>query len=442
MDFWWGKADGKKKGLYLKSWDAICSPIISGGLGFQDLHNINQAQIARIGWRILRYHDSLLSKILKAKYFQNSSPFQVSIKSNSSWVWKGILKNIHSFKKHCIWEVGNGLSIHIWNDNWILNSIPTVNTSAALLSEDYKMVSDLIDSSHNIWNRQTLASLFVTQTQDDILNIRLPMHGNDNIKWALNRTEEFYVKSLSQENYRSTHVDSVIDETWCKIWNLNVIPKIKVFIWKCYSDILPLNSRLSRIIIIPSKDCALCLNQEETFRHLFIDCPFAKAVWFCTALSFIPTVDNHLTTKDWISSWFSNNLSVSNYHFPYVVATILRFIWKARCTTIFENKPQNPAIIGREAMIFIHSQQKILEKALSSSGTTTAPIQGWVPPMMNNFKINVDASFVSTDHCIDIGFLLRHNTGSFRGAKCLQHRSYSSEEAEGLALFEALKWSR
>ncbi|OUZ99240.1 hypothetical protein BVC80_813g9 [Macleaya cordata] len=93
-------------------------------------------------------------------------------------------------------------------------------------------------------------------------------------------------------------------------------------------------------------------------------------------------------------------------------------------------------------MIFIHSQQKILEKASSSSRTTTAPIQGWVPPMMNYFKINVGASFVSTDHCIGIGFLLRNNTGSFRGAKCLQHRSYSSEEAEGLALFEALKWSQ
>ncbi|OVA08131.1 hypothetical protein BVC80_1725g7 [Macleaya cordata] len=58
------------------------------------------------------------------------------------------------------------------------------------------------------------------------------------------------------------------------------------------------------------------------------------------------------------------------------------------------------------------------------------------------YTINVDASFVSTDQCIGIGFLLRDNTGYFRGAKCMQHRSYCSEEAEGIALFEAIKWAK
>ncbi|OVA10686.1 hypothetical protein BVC80_53g18 [Macleaya cordata] len=61
--------------------------------------------------------------------------------------------------------------------------------------------------------------------------------------------------------------------------------------------------------------------------------------------------------------------------------------------------------------------------------------------MMNFLKINIDASFITTDQNAGIGFILRDNTGYFRGAKCMHCRPHSSEEVEGIALLEAINWA-
>lgn len=67
--FWWGHGHDPKKGVKWEMWESLCKHKNEGGMSFHNLHIFNIAILDKLGWRILQRPDSLLSRILKAKYF-------------------------------------------------------------------------------------------------------------------------------------------------------------------------------------------------------------------------------------------------------------------------------------------------------------------------------------------------------------------------------------
>ncbi|KAF5480768.1 hypothetical protein F2P56_001484 [Juglans regia] len=90
-----------------------------GGLGFRDFENFNIALLAKQGWRILLYPNSLSSRVLKLKYFSKSDFLEAKMGSNPSYIWRSILSARELLQQGLQWRIGNWKSVRIWSDPWL-----------------------------------------------------------------------------------------------------------------------------------------------------------------------------------------------------------------------------------------------------------------------------------------------------------------------------------
>ena len=81
-------------------------------MNFKRLTLFNKAMVAKQGWRLISNPSSLMSRVLKAKYFRLSNPLDVSVGSNVSFVWRSICWGLELIKAGTRWKVGNGSKIN------------------------------------------------------------------------------------------------------------------------------------------------------------------------------------------------------------------------------------------------------------------------------------------------------------------------------------------
>jgi hypothetical protein len=128
-------------------------------MGFQDLHSFNLAMLAKQVRRLIDTPNSLCAQVLCAKYYPSRDILQAGPKAGSSFTWQSIFARIQTFKRGCIWLVGNGDSIVIWKDPWIPASpdgkIVTPRGNCILTR-----VCELIDPITGRWDEEMLQSNF------------------------------------------------------------------------------------------------------------------------------------------------------------------------------------------------------------------------------------------------------------------------------------------
>ena len=87
--FWWGSNTDVRK-LHWHSWEKLSSPKAKGGLGFRDLKCFNHALLAKQMWRLYDGGDTLLHKVLKARYFKNSGVLEAIRGHDPSYAWRSM----------------------------------------------------------------------------------------------------------------------------------------------------------------------------------------------------------------------------------------------------------------------------------------------------------------------------------------------------------------
>lgn len=87
--YWWGEGGGSS--MHWLPWSRICQSKEGGGMGFHDLECFNLAMLAKKAWRLLTTPSSLLSLVLKARYFPRATFFQADVGDRPSLTWRSIL---------------------------------------------------------------------------------------------------------------------------------------------------------------------------------------------------------------------------------------------------------------------------------------------------------------------------------------------------------------
>lgn len=110
--FWWGGEEEGRK-VHWASWKKLCVPKGRGGLGFRDLQLFNKALLAKQGWKLVEYPNSLLCRVLKGKYFRDCSFMETKHKGNESFVWRSLMWRRSLLKEGLRWRIGDGNLVNV-----------------------------------------------------------------------------------------------------------------------------------------------------------------------------------------------------------------------------------------------------------------------------------------------------------------------------------------
>ncbi|WJX25326.1 hypothetical protein P8452_14380 [Trifolium repens] len=88
--FWWGHSGAQNKGIHWLYWDKLSVHKNEGGMGFKNLTAFNLAMLSKQGWKFMTNHNSLVSRLFKARYFPHGSFLNSTLGHNPSFEWRSI----------------------------------------------------------------------------------------------------------------------------------------------------------------------------------------------------------------------------------------------------------------------------------------------------------------------------------------------------------------
>ncbi|XP_062081092.1 uncharacterized protein LOC133785893 [Humulus lupulus] len=94
LKFLWGEKDNRSK-MHRISWEHVCRPKCYGGLGFKDSASWNKVMMVKYIWAITSKQDLLWVKWVNGIYLKGVSIWDYSLKQDTSWYWRRIIKLSH-----------------------------------------------------------------------------------------------------------------------------------------------------------------------------------------------------------------------------------------------------------------------------------------------------------------------------------------------------------
>jgi hypothetical protein len=229
--FWWAQQENVNK-LHWLSWETLTKPKAEGGLGFRDLYGFNVAMLARQAWRMLVNPESLCARVLKAKYFPETSILEAKPVSGMSYTWQSILKGLDLLKEGVVWRVGDGTDIRIWSDPWLPRegaAQPITPRGRCLLTR----VCELIDPLTGQWDEALVCNNFWDMDAKTILAIPIKEEFEDCVAWQYDDKGLFSVKSayklfvrIRDGSQATSSTSAPMDQFWKAIWKIPVPPKV------------------------------------------------------------------------------------------------------------------------------------------------------------------------------------------------------------------------
>ncbi|CAN0904869.1 Uncharacterized mitochondrial protein AtMg00310 [Linum grandiflorum] len=173
-------------------------------MGFRDLRGFNTALLSKQLWNLFQRPQSLVARILKAKYHKHSSILEASTGYRSSFIWRSLM-SVQEF----LWS---GLR---WDSEIVERCFPADIAEAI-------MQIPLRDSS-----------------EPDIIIYSNSPNGNYTTRAGYAAWLEAYLEANSIVATGELVV-------WKTLWSLNLPPKVKHFIWRFMHNMLPTGSQLCK----------------------------------------------------------------------------------------------------------------------------------------------------------------------------------------------------
>jgi hypothetical protein len=437
--FWWAQQENENK-MHWLSWEVLTKQKREGGLGFRDLYGFNMAMLARQAWRMLTAPDSLCARVLKAKYFPNTSILKAQPVAGMSYTWRSILKGLELLKEGLVWRVGDGTDIHIWTDPWLPREDaprPITPKGRCLLSR----VSELIDPGTGQWDEQLVRNNFWEMDANTILAIPIRDDFEDFIAWRYDNKGAFSVKSAYKlyvnirDGPRATSSNAAPhDQFWKAIWKLPVPPKVQQFIWRLAHNSLPLRMNIKQRGIECDTLCQCCKRLDEDGAHLFLKCKVVKQAWQRLGLE---EVHERMCKKQTAFAMIEELLALKSDQLSVVACTFWRS-WTRRNKINAQEKEWSLEELLSQINYWTTESKLYCQKTEAVAAARRQ--QRWSAPEGDWIKFNTDGAFYPETKHGGWGFVARDQQGRVRGtgAGRLNYVA-NAAQAEATACIHALQ---
>ncbi|GJN00768.1 hypothetical protein PR202_ga17975 [Eleusine coracana subsp. coracana] len=255
-----------------------------------------------------------------------------------------------------------------------------------------------------MWDELLVRDTFWSDDVEVILAILICEGVQDWPAWHFDTNDRFSVKSaykLAMQNRDrqlgndASSTSSCSEQTdnlsfeWHKIWQMKLPNKVKMFMWRLAHNSLVVGRNLKRRM--PEKDslCPICKRLDEDCGHLFFKCKHVHDVWRVLNLDHIRTKLNLCQSgKEVLYKIWKMEPDLQNK-----VTLLLWRWWTAR------NKVNAGERLWSTSEVCSSINYHLMECDKLKKPTKEkydGAVMKWKPPPTKSYKLNVDASFLSS----------------------------------------------
>lgn len=331
------------------------------------------------------------------------------------------------------WNLGSGKEIKVWGQPWLKEEVnPCVTSECQGL--EHATVASLMYTDRRQWDIDIIQDLFNSRDQQSILNTPIPDEGEEDCFFWDKENSDCFFWDKKIVFWNNTDNQSL----WKTVWRIKAPPKVLNMVWRAFSSCLPTKTVLySRYVPIDTR-CPVCNGEDESIRHILVECPFADQCWRSIGRVCSNSGENGFP------SWLEATLSQTRKDEHATIVTLCWNIWKARNNLVWSKIKSS--VIG----VVASTKQYLADWLNAQNNSTKALFQDivhgdgvvhWVKPQKDVVKISVDAATFSEFSSFGIGLLARdHEGGIIEGRSERFQGDKRPEWAEAVAIKEALSW--
>ena len=432
--FWWG-SKGTERKMHWLSWEKMCKPKCMGGMGFKDLSVFNDALLGRQIWRLIHLKQSLLSRVLRAKYYPEGDVLNARLSYSTSYSWRSIWSAKSLVKEGIIWRVGDGRDINIWSEPWIGDGQGRYIASPRV--EGLNVVHDLIDEETHEWNVECIERHFEVRDEQYIMAVPLSSREvKDEVTWALSKDGHYSVKTAYMLG-KGGNLDD-FHRAWLVLWGLDVAPKVRHFLWRYCTTSLPTRATLWARHLLDDGSCPWCPGLVESQQHAIFGCERITRLWAehgcgdlvgdegeeegCAMLERWSKLDKKMVQRGCYLAW---NIWFERNRFVFGESCCPLAVLSQRvCRQVDEFKEYHTRIYG-----------------LPSRSRSTSSCK-WQAPPSSTIKINTDA-YLGVDGWVSVAAVARNSAGEVLFASVRKQKArWSADIAKCKAILLAVRCAR
>ncbi|KAF3444745.1 hypothetical protein FNV43_RR14438 [Rhamnella rubrinervis] len=287
-----------------------------------------------------------------------------------------------------------------------------------------------------LWNEDLVRHLFDHQSAEAIMRIKWPrVDCQDKLIWIGNKTGVFSVKDCYLAAFCEGSEDTS-DDIWDRLWKLRIHERLKIFLWRLLSGVLPTNQKIFLKTGKGVPECPLCGAEEESDFHLFKVCGAVRGLAFSSLWGCKLEAWHFNGIKDWIG-FCINPFKVflpdglDKVALTTFLVCLFYTTWSFRNEVVFGGKRKMADYVN----ILNDKVNEFLTGFLIDKDKNPRLVtEFWKPPPSDWCKINVDAAFCEGNAALAL--IMRNEQGRVLYLASKLVTAASSYEAE----LKALEW--